>query len=63
MLTIEVIREKLGDRRLSVVAASCGVHPETLRRIIKGNSASYDTIKSVSDYLEGKPAERENPAG
>lgn len=54
MLTIEEIRERLADRRLSVVAEACGVHPETLRRLVKGNNVAYDTLKALSDYLEGK---------
>jgi hypothetical protein len=54
MLTLEEIRGKLADRRLSVVAASIQVHPETLRRILKGQTPSYETIKALSDYLEGK---------
>jgi hypothetical protein len=54
MLTLEEIREKLADRRLSVVAGAIDVHPETLRRIIKGSTASYETTKALSDYFSDK---------
>jgi transcriptional regulator with XRE-family HTH domain len=54
MLTLDEIREKLKDRRLSIVAEACGVHPETIRRILRGNTTSYETTKALSDYLEDK---------
>jgi N-acetylmuramic acid 6-phosphate (MurNAc-6-P) etherase len=56
MLTLEEIREKLKDRKLKMVADACGVHSETLRRLLKGQMVSYETTKAVSDYLEGKNA-------
>jgi len=58
MLTIEEIREALADRNLSHVARKCGISGNTLYSIVKNPERDkfvrYETIKKLSDYLEGK---------
>jgi len=53
MLTIEEIKAKLKDRRVSVVAASIGVSTMAIYNIINGKTMpSYDTLVKLSNYLE-----------
>lgn len=56
MLTIEEIRRALADRKLTAVADATGLHYQTVWRVANGNGASYDTIKALSDYLQGREA-------
>jgi DNA-binding phage protein len=53
-MTLEQIRKALEDRNLAEVARRTGVSRDTLYRIASGVGApSYDTLKSLSDYLTG----------
>ena len=56
MLTAEEIADKLKDRNLRKVAEACGVGHPTVWRLSKypEYGASYEVVKAVSDYLEGK---------
>ena len=56
MLTIEKIRELLQDRNLEAVSKVTGLSRQTLSTIRSGKAKepSYNTIKIISDYLEGK---------
>lgn len=56
MLTIERIRELLLDRRLAMVADSTGIHYATIQAIRNGKvtNPSYETVRLLSDYFEGK---------
>lgn len=56
-MTLEQIAKALADRRLAVVASATGLTRETLRRIRDGNAKrpAHDTVRKLSDYLEGKP--------
>jgi transcriptional regulator with XRE-family HTH domain len=56
MLSIEQIKEMLKDRNLEVVAERTGLSRQTLSNIRNGKakSPSYSTVKTISDYLEGK---------
>lgn len=56
MLTLEEVRELLQDRRIDVVAEATGLHYSTVQEVRAGKSdkPSYQTIKILSDYLEGK---------
>lgn len=56
MMTIEEIRQALNDRKLTAVADATGLHYQTVWRVANGSGASYDTIKTLSDYLQGKEA-------
>lgn len=56
MLTLEEVRELLQDRRIDVVADATGLHYSTVQEVRAGKSEkpSYQTIKALSDYFEGK---------
>lgn len=56
MLTIEQIQQQLKDRNLSAVARATNITRQTISAICNGTAAkpSYETVKVLSDYLEGK---------
>jgi transcriptional regulator with XRE-family HTH domain len=56
MLSVEQIKEMLKDRNLEIVAERTGLSRQTLSNIRndKAKAPSYSTIKTISDYLEGK---------
>jgi hypothetical protein len=55
VLTIEEIRDALGDRRLRVVAAACGLSYPTVLAVKEGRTnPSYETVRVLSDYLTSK---------
>ena len=56
MLTIDEVREKLRDRRLTVVADETGLAYDTVRRVAAGKfiNISYETVSRLSEYLERK---------
>lgn len=56
MLTIDEVREKLRDRRLTVVADETGLAYDTVRRVAAGKfiNISYETVARLSEYLERK---------
>lgn len=56
MMTIDEVREKLRDRRLTVVADETGLAYDTVRRVAAGKfvSISYETVERLSEYLEKK---------
>lgn len=63
MLTIEEIRKKLKDRRISVVQRECNLSYFQVYGISSGKVAhpSYEVVKALSDYLEdGKKIEGGN---
>lgn len=53
MLTLEDIKRRLSDRRLSRVAEATGLHYNTVRNIAIGENKNptYDVLKTLSDYL------------
>lgn len=53
MMTLEEVREKLHDRKLTAVADATGLHYQTVYRVAKSidKSVSYDVVKKLSDYL------------
>ena len=57
MLNPEQIRNKLQDRRLSVVAEQTGLTVQTLWNIRSGRSKApeYATIEKLSNYFEERP--------
>jgi DNA-binding Xre family transcriptional regulator len=59
MLTLDQVRVMLKDRKLKLVAQGSGLAYGTVRRIAAGDdkSVSYDVVKRLSDYLEGKNQE------
>lgn len=56
MLSIEQIKKKLQDRRLSVVSEKTGLSVNTLRGIRDGNTMDclVSTLQALSDYFEGE---------
>jgi predicted transcriptional regulator len=56
MLTIEEIRKKLEDRNLRTVSERSGVTYLVVCRLANGEvqNPAYNTIKTLSDYLESK---------
>lgn len=52
MLTLEQIRERMRDRKVTVVADAIGVHANTVYRALNADGKpSYETVKLLSDYL------------
>jgi predicted transcriptional regulator len=57
MMTVEQIRKRLEDANLKRVAENAGVHPATVYRLMNEDSKPlYETVKALSDYLEGQAA-------
>lgn len=56
MMTLEQITDALKDRKLVVVSEATGLAYNTVWRVAAGRapSVSYDVVKRLSDYLEGK---------
>ena len=54
MLSLPEIKKLLEDRQLNVVAERVGIHSNTIHRLMKIEKADYETIKKLSDYLEGQ---------
>jgi DNA-binding phage protein len=60
MLTLDEIKAQLQDANLMRVATNAGVHPASLYRIMRGSGqASYETVKKLSDYLQGARADEQ----
>lgn len=57
MLNLEEIKLKLVDANLKKVAEKAGVHEARVYRLMSGETEPmYETVKALSDYLEGKEA-------
>lgn len=55
MKTLEEIKAALEDSNLKTVAAKSGVHYNALYRLMREQvNPSYETVKKLSDYLEGR---------
>lgn len=52
MLTIEEVRRRLEDRRLSTVSERTNIPAYTLRRLMRGGEVRYSVVQALSDYLE-----------
>ena len=53
LLTVDEVREKLLDRRLSYVAEKCGLTYMSLSRIRKNNgNPSLNTLEKLSEYFD-----------
>lgn len=52
MLTQEQARERLIPMNLAYVADEIGLHPNTLRRFVKGHKIHGDTLEIISAWLE-----------
>jgi hypothetical protein len=55
MLNLEEIRLRLVDANLKKVAEKAGIHEARVYRLMSGETEPmYETVKALSDYLEGK---------
>ena len=54
MLSLPEIKKLLEDRQLNIVSERVGIHSNTIYRLMKVEKADYETIKKLSDYLEGQ---------
>lgn len=55
MNTTESIRKQLQDANLAKVARKAGLSPATVYRFMQQDSKPlYETVKALSDYLEGE---------
>lgn len=55
MLTIQQVRERLQDRKLSKIAATTGLHVNTIANVRDGDDKSEhlaSVIEKLADYLE-----------
>lgn len=54
MLTLELIREQLQDRRLTVISEKTGLHPNTLRDIRNNADCnpSHRVLAALSEYIK-----------
>jgi hypothetical protein len=54
MLTLELIRAQLQDRRLTVISEKTGLHPNTLRDIRNNADCnpSHRVLAALSQYIE-----------
>jgi len=57
---LEEIRERLHDRKLTVVAQHTGLHYNTIYRIANGTSKdpAYSVVKRLSEYLDQEGGDR-----
>lgn len=54
MLTLELIRAQLQDRRLTVISEKTGLHPNTLRDIRNNADCnpSHRVLSALSEYIK-----------
>jgi len=58
MLSLEDIQKQLDDRNLKTISNRIGLSYMTIWKVKTGgkyDNFSYETIKKISDYLEGRP--------
>lgn len=61
MLTVEQIKKRLQDANLKRVAENAGIHPATVYRFMQEESKPlYETVKSLSDYLEAQNNDKQS---
>lgn len=60
MMTLEEVIEALKDRNIRSVSRNSGIPYATIYRLSKGENVTYQTVKDLSDYLEGKNGKAEN---
>lgn len=54
MMTLEKVKKELENYNLTRVARAAGVDRHVLYRVVKENAKpSYETVKRLSDWLEG----------
>jgi hypothetical protein len=59
MMNLEEIRLRLVDANLKKVAEKAGIHEARVYRLMSGETEPmYETVKALSDYLEGRGTEQ-----
>jgi DNA-binding phage protein len=59
MMNLEEIKARLIDANLKKVAEKAGIHEARVYRLMSGESEPmYETVKALSDYLEGRGTEQ-----
>jgi DNA-binding phage protein len=59
MMNLEEIRARLIDANLKKVAEKAGIHEARVYRLMSGETEPmYETVKALSDYLEGRGTEQ-----
>jgi hypothetical protein len=59
MLNLEEIKLRLVDANLKKVAEKAGIHEARVYRLMSGETEPmYETVKALSDYLEGRGTEQ-----
>lgn len=54
MMNAEEVRRALARVRIPVAAAETGLHPNTIYNLVnKRGEPTYDTVKRLSDWLQG----------
>ena len=55
-MTLEEIKEKLKDRRLSMVALATGLSRQAIHNVVTGKTPnpSHETVRRLMEYLEGR---------
>lgn len=54
MLSIDEIKERLKDANISKISRGCGVHMQTIYRLIQGKDIRVSSVQKLSDYLSDK---------
>jgi DNA-binding phage protein len=59
MMNLEEIKARLIDANLKKVAEKAGIHEARVYRLMSGETEPmYETVKALSDYLEGRGTEQ-----
>jgi DNA-binding phage protein len=59
MMNLEEIKVRLVDSNLKKVAEKAGIHEARVYRLMSGETEPmYETVKALSDYLEGRGTEQ-----
>lgn len=55
LLTVEDMKNALSDRKITVVAERTGIHPNTLYKLVRGDTKpSMETAEILTEYLTRK---------
>lgn len=55
LLTLDEIKKRLSDRRITTVAQATGLTRQTLYNIQRGADPSYQTLVALTKYFEERP--------
>lgn len=55
LLTLDDIKKRLEDRRISTVAEATGLTRQTLYNLQRGAEPTYSTLVALTKYFEERP--------